>query len=147
VTKTLPCLILALTLAACGGGNAPANNAPAHEHPSGHVAGQFDLGDGWFMQASHDGSIEAGTEVLFEIVMKKDGEPAPDAVVRIHVADKDGKELTDKAQAKWDADKKLYTCRLKLPPAVPADASMTFEADVNGKSFKRSVAITGHQHD
>jgi hypothetical protein len=144
--KTFPILILALALAACGGGNEPTGNAPAHEHPSGHVLGQFDLGDGWFMQASHEGSITAGSEIDFEVVVKKDGEPAAGAQVRIYATDGDGNPLMEKTEASWQPGKKLYTARVKLPGELPRETSMTFEADVNGKSFKKSVSITGHQH-
>jgi hypothetical protein len=145
--RTLAVLLLGAALSACGSGNEPTPNAPAHEHPTGHVLGQFDLGDGWFMQASHEGSIRAGAEIDFEVVVKKDGEPAADAKVRIYAADGDGKPLMEKTAANWQAGKKLYTARVKLPDELPGGTSMTFEADADGKSFKKSVSVTGHQHD
>jgi hypothetical protein len=49
--------------------------------------------------------------------------------------------------AAWAAERKLYAAHLKLPADMPHDASMTFEAEVDGKSFKKSVAAFGHQHD
>jgi hypothetical protein len=143
--KTLGLLILGLALAACGSGNnAPANTG--HEHPRGHVAGQFDLGDGWYMQASHEGSVEANSEVSFEILLKHNDQPAEGAQVRVYTADTGGNPLGEKHAAAWDADKKVYAAKFKLPPELPQGATMTFEAEVEGKSFKKSVSVMGHDH-
>jgi hypothetical protein len=146
--KAVSGLILIMTLAACGGGNNAANTASHdHDNPSGHVAGQFDLGDGWFMQASHEGSVKPGNEASFEILLKKDDKPAEGAQVRVYAADKDGKPLGEKTAAAWNADKKLYTAKIKLPAELPDGTTMTFEADVDVKSFKKSVSVLGHDHN
>lgn len=154
-------VLLALTFAACGGHDHDGNDAHnhgneddhGHDHDhddhSGpkHSMGGHDLDGGYRVEVMHIGDIEAGKEVIFEIVVKKDGNAVKDASVTCWIGGEDGKEVSSIATAEWMGDENLYDGHLDMPGTMPEDAHLWVRIRHDGKDMRQEFEAKGHDHD
>ncbi|MBZ0136796.1 MAG: hypothetical protein K8I27_10525 [Planctomycetes bacterium] len=152
-------LFVVLVFAACGGhdhdGNGEHNHGNddnhGHDHDdhSGekHPIGQVDLSDGYRLEIAHIGPAEASKEVIFEIVVKKDGTAIKDASVTIWVGDESGTEATPAEEVKWSSDENLYDGHLMMPKTMPEDAHLWVRIRHDGKDMKKEFELKDHDHE
>ncbi|MCB9932083.1 MAG: hypothetical protein H6841_01535 [Planctomycetes bacterium] len=127
-------LSAAMMFAGCGGGNTAnaggsgntGNSAGGHGHGDEHTGEGHDLGDrekdGFKYEVVQIGDLKPGAEGIFEFRLKKDDKAITDATVTTWIGDKDGKELTPRANGAWMADENCYDCHMDIPKDLPADA-------------------------
>jgi hypothetical protein len=158
--KTLAAILMAcaFVFAACGhdhdGNDNHSHNGACGEDGHGHshdgprhLIGEKKYDDGYYVGLAHIGSIVAGKEVMFEVLVKKDGNDVKDAIALIWLVDKDGNELTRRVDGKWMPDENLYDTHLMLPKDLPEGTKVMVEVRHGGKKMAEAHGIKGHDHD
>lgn len=151
-------VLLAVVVAACGhdhnGNDHSHSNEDDHdEHGHSHegirhAMGQVDLGDGYRLEVTHIGDVEAGKEAMFEVVVKKDGNTIKDANVTCQVIREDGSDVTVSASADWVEAEGLYDGHIKMPAALPEDAHLKVRVRHNdGFDKEHRFLLKGHDHE
>lgn len=138
----------AAAFAACSDADNSSGNEelPPLHAMKGMVMGQWDLGEGYFLQVSHLDPVEEGEKAAIDVDLTKDHKPLKEAVVQVYAADEKGAPLTPKTKADWQEADGVYTAKVALPHELPHGATITVEAEVDGKSFKKGAPAAGHEH-
>lgn len=148
-------VIAGVMFAACGGhGNDNHANEDGHENDGHghshegveHVMGTKDAGD-YKVIVKHIGNVEKGAEVVFEIMVKKDGKDIKDAKVTIRVGQEGGEDLTPSKEAAWSDGESVYDGHLMMPKELPEGAHVYVKLSHDGNDHEVEFELEGHDHD
>lgn len=152
-------LLLAFLVIACGhehSNNTHTHDGDGHSHDGddehSHTGereslGKADYGDGYSIEVTIVGHAEAGKEIVFEVVVTKDGKPVTDAGVTCQVTDDDGNEYTASLKAEWDSSDKFYDVHLTLAESLPKDFHLEVRLRIaDDFDQTREFELTDHEH-
>lgn len=140
-------LVSTVVLAACGGGNAPANNAPVKDKDKGHKDhGHEHHGERHDLGKKKIGDMEVGVvhihddkkpnEAVFEIKTGLAADKNKDLKVMVWLGDQDGKELSPRKQADYAKDHNDFDAHCEMPKDKPKKAWVWVEITGNKAGYE-----------
>ncbi|MCC6573003.1 MAG: hypothetical protein IT462_04355 [Planctomycetes bacterium] len=139
-------LVSVITLAACGGANAPSNNAAPKDKDAGHKDHHEHEGDRFELGKKKIGDMDVAVvyihnakepnEAVFEVNTGLAGDKNKDLKVTVWIGDKDGKELSPKKTADYAKDHNDFDGHCEVPKNKPAEAWAWVEIGGNKAGYE-----------
>lgn len=116
-------ILMSLLLAACGSAgnvtNTPTDNSSGQGYGDEHGAktelGKNDMPGGYNVQL-YQVENEAVSEGIFEVYVRKDGQPTKDVSLDVWYGNADGDVLTPIVGGMWMDDLQAFDCHVMTPP-------------------------------